>query len=341
MGTGRGRGRAAKRAPAARHPTVRGKRSMARTSRKVVYAALAGNGLLAVSKFVAAALTGSAAMLSEGFHSVVDTGNQVLLLHGIRQSRKPADERFPFGRGKEVYFWSFVVAVLLFAVGAGLSVYEGVSHLREPSPAADPAASYAVLGLAVLFEGASWHVARKEFARTRGGRGYIESVHREKDPTTFVVLLEDSAALLGIFVAFAGVLLTDVTGKPYYDGAASLVIGLILGGTAAWLAYETKGLLIGESAYPQVVQGIRDIARSLPHVEHVNEILTIHMGPAFILVNISVVFADHISSGDVEEAVSRLDGRIKREYPDVKRVFIEAEGWKSAKLPQGGSGPAR
>ncbi|GAB4344787.1 MAG: cation diffusion facilitator family transporter [Desulfobulbaceae bacterium] len=298
---------------------------MAGSSKKVVVAALIGNGLVAVTKFIAATVTGSSAMFSEGIHSVVDTGNQVLLLHGMRQARKPPDDRFPFGHGKEVYFWSFAVAILIFAVGSGVSLYEGVVHVLHPTPIENPLVNYIVLGLALFFEGVAWYFAFTEFSRAKGKWGYIEAVHRGKDPTMFVVLFEDSAAMLGIVAAFLGVFLSDHTGLYYFDGIASIIIGLILGGTAAWLAYETKGLLIGESANEKVVAGIREILCCYDGIEHVNEVLTMHMGPDFILVNISIDFRDDIPAGDLEQMISRLDQHIKHTFPRVKRVFVEAE----------------
>jgi cation diffusion facilitator family transporter len=298
---------------------------------RVIVAALIGNTLIAVTKFAAAAYTGSSAMLSEGVHSVVDTGNQVLLLFGLKQSRKPPDEVFPFGHGKEVYFWSFVVAILLFAVGSGVSLYEGVTRVIAPHPVENVFVNYIVLGLAMVFEGAAWIFAFREFGRVKGKRGYIDAVRRGKDPTFFVVLFEDSAAMLGLMAAFLGVWLGELTGNPVFDGIASIVIGLILGGAAAWLAYETKGLLIGERANLEVVNGIRRLVRAQPHVRHVNEVLTMHMGPEFILVNISVDFADSLRAGEMEDAVARIDQQIKSSFSNVQRVFIEAEarrGWK-------------
>ncbi len=298
---------------------------MAASSKKVIYAAMAGNTLIAATKFVAALTTGSSAMLSEGIHSVVDTGNQVLLLYGLHAARRPADEQFPFGYGKEIYFWSFVVAILIFAVGAGISTYEGVLHILHPTPIENLVVNYVVLGLALVFEGASWLFAFREFKQMKGRHGYIEAVRRGKDPTVFAVLFEDSAAMLGLGVALAGVALYQITGRHLFDGAASIVIGLILGGTAVWLAYESKGLLIGESANTEVVRGIRRIAQSFELVDYVNEVLTVHMGPEFILVNISVHFDDSASAAEAEENVARLDAAIKRVYPNVKRVFVEAE----------------
>jgi len=294
-------------------------------SKKVILAALAGNAAIAITKFIAASISGSSAMLSEGIHSLVDTGNQVLLLHGMKQSRKPADERFPFGHGKEIYFWSFIVAILIFALGAGISIYEGISHIRHPQAMGDPTINYIVLGLAMIFEGLAWYFAFREFTKTEGGWGYIEAVQRGKDPTLFVVLFEDSAAMLGLLVALIGIALTQVTGDIIYDGIASIMIGCILAGTAVWLAYETKSLLIGESANKGVVTRMREIAADMDEVNHVNEVLTIHMGPDFILANISLNFNDELAAGDMETANAWLDAAIKKEFPEVKRIFIEAE----------------
>lgn len=297
----------------------------AASSKKVIYAALIGNFLIALTKFIAFFVTKSSAMLSEGIHSVVDTGNQVLLLYGLRRAKQPADEQFPFGHGKEVYFWGFVVAVTIFTIGAGVSIYKGVHHILHPVPIINPTLNYIVLACAFVFEGGAWYFALTEFTKVKGKWGYFEAVQRGKDPSMFVVLFEDSAAMLGIIAAFAGILLSQITGNYVYDGIASVVIGLILAGTAAWLAYEIKGLLIGESARPEIVNGIKEIAKSYPKIKHVNEVLTLHMGPEFILLNLSVDFADSLSAGDVEDTVSRLDRQIKQVYPKIKRVFVEAE----------------
>ncbi len=298
---------------------------MAGSSSKAIVAALIGNALVATTKFIAAAMTGSSAMFSEGVHSVVDTGNQVLLLFGLRQARKAPDDRFPFGHGKEVYFWSFVVAIFIFALGAGISIYEGVEALHHPVAVKNPAVNYVVLCLAIVFEGFAWAFAFREFNKSRGERGYFEAVTKGKDPTLFVVLFEDSAAMLGLLVALAGIAAAQVTGNLYFDGLASIAIGVILGCTAVWLAYETKGLLIGESANRQVVDGIRHLARDLPEIERVNEVLTMHMGPDFVLANVSAKFSQGLQVGQIEKAVATLDRQIKRAHPRVKRVFIEAE----------------
>jgi cation diffusion facilitator family transporter len=294
-------------------------------SRKVIYAALAGNGLIAATKLGAAAVTGSSAMLSEGIHSIVDTSNQILLLLGLKRAARAADKDHPFGHGKEIYFWSFVVAILIFAVGAGISLYEGIQHIRHPHPIENPHVNYIVLALSMVFEGAAWTLAYREFKRTKGRRSLLRAVHESKDPSIFVVLFEDTAATLGLVVAFLGVWLSQVTGQAWLDGAASVAIGLILGGTAFWLSLETKSLLIGESARPELVEGVRRLAQDVPEIERVGEVLTLHMGPEFILVNVSVDFRDDCPAGRVETAVASLGRAVKANWPRVKRVFVEAE----------------
>jgi len=302
---------------------------MATGSKKVIYAALEGNALIAVTKFIAATITGSSAMLSEGIHSLVDTGNQVLLLNGLKRAQKPPDKNFPFGYGKEIYFWSFVVAILIFGLGAGISIYEGIIHILHPEPVKTPYINYIVIGFALIFEGLAWYFAFKEFTKSKGKWSYITAVQRAKDPSIFVILFEDSAALIGLVVAFLGIFLGQVTGIVYFDGAASIIIGLILAGTATWLAYETKGLLIGESANESIVKDIRQLASDYEDVLHVNEVLTLHMGPNFILVNISLEFMDESTADEIEITVERLDKEIKKTYSQVKRIFVEAEARKA------------
>lgn len=305
---------------------------MSASSKKVIYAALVGNSLIAITKFAAASVTGSSAMLSEGIHSAVDTGNQVLLLYGLKRASKPADENFPFGYGKEIYFWSFVVAILIFAVGAGVSIYEGISHLASHAEVGPPRINYIVLAFAFVFEGGALWLAFTEFNKAKGERGYWQAIKHGKDPTLFVVLFEDSAAMLGIMVAFIGVWLTSVTQNPLFDGAASILIGVILAGTAVLLAIETKGLLIGESADPAVVSGIRALALGFSGILKVNEVLTMHVGPEYILVNLSIEFQDEATAVELEKLVAKLDTTIKQQFPRVKRVFIEAESWVKTSL---------
>lgn len=301
---------------------------MASGSKKVIIAALIGNSLIAVTKFGAAAMTGSSAMLSEGIHSLVDTGNQILLLYGLKQAAKPADEKFPFGHGKEIYFWSFVVSILIFAVGSGISIYEGIHHIIEPSELKDPTINYIVLGLAMIFEGAALFFALNEFNKARGKLSFLQAVKNGKDPAMFVVVFEDSAAMLGLMVAFVGIFIAHYTQQPVFDGISSVVIGVILGITAIWLAVETKGLLIGESADPETIAGIKDIASRNIAVDHVNEVLTLHMGPDYVLVTISIGFHDDMKVGKLEVLIHKLTEEIREKYPDVKRVFIEAEDEK-------------
>lgn len=299
---------------------------MASGSKKVIIAALIGNGLISITKFIAASITGSAAMLSEGIHSVVDTGNQVLLLYGLKRSKKPADPEFPFGHGKEIYFWSFVVAILIFAVGAGISIYEGVHHiLHPPKEIHDPTINYIVLGLAMIFEAGALYVAVKEFNKVRGPVGYIEAVQRGKDPSLFVVLFEDCAAMAGLVIAMIGITLAQITQDPFWDGVASVSIGVILALTAAWLAYETKSLLIGEGASPEIVNRIKEIVQAHDDIDNVNETLTLHMGPEFLIVNTSITFKRGLKTGQIEETIQTVTSEIRSEFPFVKRVFIEAE----------------
>jgi cation diffusion facilitator family transporter len=298
---------------------------MASGSKLVIYAALAGNSAIAVTKFAAAAYTGSTAMLAEGIHSLADTGNQILMLLGLRNAKKPPSEDYPFGHGKEIYFWAFVVAMLLFTIGAGISIYEGIKHLLHPGEITSPVVNYVVLGLAIVFELAATFFAWREFIRTKGEAGYFEAVREGKDPTLFVVLFEDTAALLGLLVALLGIWLAQVSGWLYFDGIASILIGVILAVVAAWLGLETKGLLIGESAHGRVRQGVRDILLSHPHVQHLNELATLHMGPEYILLTLSVDFRDDLSVGEAEAAIAHLDQEIKTRFPNIKKVFIEVE----------------
>ncbi|MEO9527267.1 cation diffusion facilitator family transporter [Roseibium sp.] len=294
-------------------------------SKKVIYAALAGNGLIAVTKFAAAAYTGSSAMLSEGIHSLVDTGNQGLLLYGLKKSRQPADKRHPFGYGAELYFWSFVVAILIFAVGSGVSIYEGIQKVLHPHPVSSPYVAYVVLALAMVFEAVAWWIAYKEFNQVRGKKSIMAAVRDSKDPTVFTVLFEDSAAMLGLVVAFLGLLGVQYLGLPWLDGAASIMIGVILAGTAALLAYETKGLLIGEGASPEVLASIESIIGATPAIRNLNEIRTLHRSPHDILLALSVDFIDEVKAGTVEETIYSLERTIKMQMPSVTRLFIEVQ----------------
>ena len=298
---------------------------MAGSSKKAIYAALVGNSLIAVTKFVAAGITGSSAMLSEGIHSLVDTGNQGLLLLGLRRAEKPPDIDFPLGHGKEVYFWSFVVAMLIFALGGTISMYQGWQHLSHPEPITSIHINYIVLGLAIVFEtGALW-VAVREFNASRGDMGFIEAVRDGKDPTLFVVVFEDTAAMLGLLIAMGGLALYQLTGNPIFDGLASILIGVVLAITAFWLALESKGLLIGESARHDVVADIRALLARDERIVATNEVATLHMGPSHVVVLISIDYVDGARSEDVERATTEINAAIKQIDSDIRRVFIEVE----------------
>lgn len=301
---------------------------MASGSKKVIYAALAGNSLIAVTKFFAASITGSSAMLSEGIHSLVDTGNQGLLLYGMKRASKPADKKHPFGYGSELYFWAFVVALLIFAVGSGLSIYEGIQKVIHPHPIGDPTINFVVLGAALLFEGWAWWIALKEFRTTKGKLGWMEAVTDSKDPTVFTVLFEDSAAMLGLIVAGVGIAISYYMDIPWMDGAASIVIGIILAGTAMLLAYETKGLLIGESASTETEREIAKLVTSHPAVTIVNELRTLHRGPNDVLLTLSLDFENSLIVGQLEKVISDLEGQIRERFPVVRRIFIEAQSYQ-------------
>jgi cation diffusion facilitator family transporter len=299
-------------------------------SKKAIYAAIGGNLAIAVTKFAAAFFTGSSAMLSEGIHSLVDTGNGGLLLMGIRLSHKPADATHPFGYGKEVYFWTLVVAILIFAGGGGFSIYEGVLHLLHPSELSDPVWNYLVLGFAAVFEGFALAVAYKAFRAIQGEQTVWEAIKRSKDPTTFTVLFEDSAAMLGLVVAFLGVFLSHRFNNPYLDGAASVLIGVILSAVAMLLAWESKGLLVGEGADSRIVESVRRLAQADPDVERVKNPLTMHFGPHNVLLTMDIQFRPGLSAREVEAAIDRLEKAIQSQYPDIRHIFIEAESIAAA-----------
>ena len=284
------------------------------TSTRTLVIALLANLGIAVSKFVAAAVTGSSAMLTEGVHSVVDSTNQLLLMWGRRAAKKPPDNLHPFGYGRELYFWSFIVAVLVFSLGAGVSVYEGVIHIAHPEPAVSPLIAYAVLLIAFLLEGWSTLEAYRDFNEARGSLGWFAAVQQSKDPPSFIVLLENGAAL--------GLLLSQLTGDPFYDGAASIVIGVILGFTAALLAYESKGLLIGEAADPELVANLRRLASEMAGVVGVGYVLTVHSSPDQVTVMMNVDFDNEIRASEVERIVARIEDEARNRWPQVRRLFV-------------------
>tara|TARA_R110000751_G_scaffold10055_2_gene37326 strand:- start:163494 stop:164507 length:1014 start_codon:yes stop_codon:yes gene_type:complete len=301
----------------------------AHQSKKVIYAALAGNTLIAISKFIAAGLTGSSAMLSEAIHSVVDSGNQILLLYGIKRARRQPDEKHPFGYGMELYFWTFVVAIMIFAIGAGLSFYEGIKHVLNPEPMGDPTVNYVILILSMVFEGAAWMVAYKAFNKERGEAPFLQAIRRSKDPTVFTVLFEDTAAMIGLMIALMGVAGSHIFGIHELDGLASIGIGIVLAGVAILLAIESKGLLIGEGADPLIVGDIRAMFAADKRISRTNEILTMHLGPNEILLNASFDFVDGLPAEVVEASISEFERTIKERFPAIRRIFIEAQGWRA------------
>jgi cation diffusion facilitator family transporter len=293
-------------------------------SKVVIFAAIAGNVAIAVTKFVAAAVTGSSAMLSEGIHSLVDTGNGVLLLHGIRRSRRPPDEAHPFGHGMELYFWTLLVSILIFALGGGVSLYEGIIHLRHAKELVDPKWNYIVLGFSILFEGISWTIAIRAFGREKGEMGYLQAVRESKDPTNFSVLFEDSAALAGLLVALAGILLGQLLNLPVLDAVASMIIGLILCGTSVFLAYQSKSLLIGEAALPEVIAEVRAVAEADPAVIKLARARTMHLSPTEILLNMEIQFQPDLHFDEVAAAIDRVEKAIRAAHPEFTQVSLEA-----------------
>ena len=298
---------------------------MSAHNNRTLLIAFAANLGIAVSKFVAAAITGSSAMLTEGVHSVVDSANQLLLMWGRRQANRPADALHPFGYGRELYFWSFVVAVLVFALGAGVSVYEGIIHIANPEHAVSPIIAYAVLFIAFVLEGGSTVAAFREFKEAKGELGWVQAVLRSKDPPAFIVLLENGAAMAGILVAAIGLALSQLTGNPFFDGAASVVIGIILGLTAFLLAVESKALLIGEAADPELVKGLAHLAEAKIGVVAVGDVLTVHSAPDQVTAMMSVDFDDAISGRDVERIVCEIEEEAASRWPEVRRLFVRPQ----------------
>lgn len=280
---------------------------------------------MAVTKSVAAAWTGSSAMLSEAVHSFVDTGNEMLLLYGLRRAGRRPDREHPLGYGRELYFWSFIVALLVFALGAGVSVYQGIAHIRHPEPITDPAVNYAVLALALLFEGGSWLISVRQFTAAKGPLGYYEAFRRSKDPPSFMVLFEDSAALLGILIAGLGTFSAVRLGIPEIDGIASILIGVVLGGVAVLLARESKSLLIGEPAARGLNDSILRIAGAQSSVTGANGVLTVQLAPDQIVAALSLEFADELSAADIEESVIEIERKVRAAYPEVVALFINPQ----------------
>ncbi len=295
------------------------------TARKVIYAAIAGDLLIGITKFVAAGVTGSSAMLSEGIHSVVDTSNGFLVLYGLRRGRLRPDLEHPLGYGREIYFWSFVVAVLLFALGAGASLYQGFTEVLNPQPVEHVAVNYVVLGISALFDGTTWWLALQNFRGSTPYMGLYRAIRDSKDPPSFTVLFEDSAALLGLLIAFTGIYLSVRLQLPVLDGISSILIGLILATTAFLLARETKSLLIGEPANQGIVKSIMRIAETMDGVAHANGVLTLHLAPRQIVIALSLEFADELQTPELEVKVIELEQRVRKSHPEVVAIFVKPQ----------------
>jgi len=294
-------------------------------SKVPIYTALFANLAIAITKFIAASVTGSSAMISEGIHSLVDTGNEVLLLLGIHKSQKPADQKRPFGYGKELYFWAFIVSLLIFAVGGGISIYEGITHLMHPEVIEKPFWNYIVLGIAIVFDGISFYTAVKEFNRQRGSMPFWEAVNRSKDPSTFVVLFEDAADVIGLIIAFLGIYLGHQLQNPYLDGIASILIGLLLVAVSGLLARESRSLLMGESADEDQLLAVVALAEAHDSVVKVLRPLSMHLAPEEIVLVLIIVFEEHLRSDEVAASVNRIRDIIQQEHPDFRQIFIEPQ----------------
>ena len=290
-----------------------------------IISALVSNLAVAVTKFIAASYTGSSAMISEGIHSLVDAANTLLLLIGSKRSQRAPSIKHPFGYGKEIYFWTLVVAISLFAIGGGMSIYEGIDHLTNPQQLQDPTWNYIVLGLSLIFTGISWVVAFREFSKTRKEKTVWAALRSSKDPGVFAILFEDTADVAGIVVAFIGVYVGHMLENPYIDGIAAIVIGAMLIITSFMLVYQSKRLLIGESADPELIRQVVDISQADPAVDMVKPPLTMHLGPNDILLALGINFNKELNSGEVAAAIDRIEKAIRDKYPEVKKIFIEAK----------------
>jgi cation diffusion facilitator family transporter len=302
------------------------------SSKISIYGAMAANIAIAIAKFIGAAISGSSAMLSEGIHSIVDSANGLLLLYGIRRSQAEPDDNHPLGHGQELYFWSLMVAVLIFALGGGLSIYEGIDSFYESESGSHGLVSYVVLASAALFEGTALFISIREFNKNypRDNVGFWTALRTSKDPGAFMVIVEDSAALIGLVIAFAGILLSQLLDNKIYDGVASILIGLLLTVVATALVAKTKNLLVGESASPETRQSIEDLVKSDAAVAAMEPPITLHLGPRDVMLAMNIEFLDALSADDIEVAIRRIETTIRQQHTEVKRIFIEAASIQSS-----------
>lgn len=298
----------------------------------VLFGALAANLGIGIAKFIAAGITGSSSMLSEGFHSCVDSLNQILLLYGQHRAKRPADAAHPFGYGRELYFWAFIVALLIFALGAGISIYEGIKHVREPEPLTSPTINYVVLAISLALEGSSLALAIREFVHGKGELGWWQAFRQSKDPSGFMVLFEDSAAIAGLLIAGVGVWASHHFNRPELDGYASIGIGVVLALVAIVLAREAKGLLIGERADEGVIAEVYRLVDHHPAITSVNHVRTIHTAPDKVFVAISADFRNDVTMGDAERLVSELETKLKAALPQLSSIYIRPEKREEATL---------
>jgi cation diffusion facilitator family transporter len=292
----------------------------------VVYGAIASNLAIAVMKYAVAFLTGSAAMLSEALHSTADTGNELLLLLGIHQSKKPADRMHPVGYGREIYFWSLIVAIILFGIGAGMSIYEGITSLIHPQEIKSTLWNYLVLAGAAIAEGASLYLAVKKLLEQKEPDENIwQSLGRSKDPSIFVVFGENTAALAGLLVAFLGIFLGELLRSPLPDSIASLIIGIILGIVAIYLAYQSKSLLIGETADLELVNQVERLVRKHPEVEDLHRPLTVQLSPRAVFLALEVQFKPDLRASELTGVIDRLEKDIHKNHKTIKQIYIEID----------------
>jgi cation diffusion facilitator family transporter len=295
------------------------------TSNKSIYSALAANLLIAITKFTAGAFSNSAAMISEGIHSLVDTVNQLLLLYGLKRSKKPADALRPFGYGKELYFYSFIVSILIFGLGGGLSIYQGIIHIIHPEPNGDPTWNYVVLALSIVFEGTSLVIAAKEFNAVRGKDSWWNAIVKSKDPSNFLVLFEDGAAVLGLFIVLICMIAGHHYQIPELDGLASLLVGLLLVAVSVILARESRSLLMGEGISDMSKEKITLIINADPAVESTLKIVSTYQSPEEVILLLIVTFKAELTTEDINEAIERMRCKIKAEFKLVRFVIIEPE----------------
>ena len=291
----------------------------------IIYAGILGGLIVAITKFAAAALTGSSAMTSEAIHSLVDTGNSLLLLYGIRRAKQTPDHTHPLGYSREIYFWSFIVAVLVFALGAGVALYEGIAHILNPEPIQSPLINYIVLAISALLDGATWWLALRQFKGSLNFGALFNKFRTSKNPTQFVVLFEDTAGMIGLIIAFAGTYFSVMLKLPMLDGVASILIAVVLATTAVLLAVETKGLLIGETADQSVIDSILTISGKMQGVVHANGVITAQIGPEQIVVMLSIEFADELRTPEIEEKVLEIERQVRNQHHEVTALFIKPQ----------------